>query len=357
MALRIVTIFALLISSALCAQQNVSLRERYSLSQSQWPKAQVADEHAPKPLAPLVPKLALPDPKLVELGKALFNDPILSRNNTVSCSSCHDANQFFQDSMGQAKGIDGLVGTRNTPPIFGIDHWNSFFWDGRATTSTEQALMPIANPIEMDLPIAEAITRLNESETYPTAFLNTMGKSHITEAMLAMALVAFERTIPAPKTRYQAFIAKAQYDPKQAVTLFNDSELEGFHLFRTKAKCMTCHEGPLLSDNAFHVTGFHLYGRRFEDLGRVHATKNTNDIGKFRTPSLLGVTHTAPWMHNGLFVEFTPMIMQYNAGGFRPKPRGKYKNDPHFPVTSDLIVPLGLSKAEVSALVDFLHTL
>lgn len=175
--------------------------------------------------------------------------------------------------------------------------------------------------------------------------------------MLAMALVAFERTIPPPKSKYQHFITLAETLPEKAQSMLSDSELQGLHLFRTKAQCMTCHEGALLSDNEFHVTGFHLYGRRFEDLGRSEFTQDVKDIGKFRTPSLLGVSNTGPWMHNGLFTQFRPMIEQYNAGGFRPKARGSKASDPFFPVTTPLIEPLNLTEEEVTALVEFLNIL
>lgn len=333
------------------------LRQQYSQPQSSWPSVITADNEKAEPLAPLTPKAPLGSATLIQLGKTLFHDPILSSDKTLSCASCHNANTFFQDGRGQSIGVDDQKGERNAPPIFGIDHWQSFFWDGRATTAVQQALMPIINPIEMNLPLPEALKRLNNSRAYQAKFKAAFGKLPISAGMLATALVEFERAIPAPNTRFQEFIRDVQHSPKTAHTHFTDSELLGLHLFRTKAKCMTCHEGALLSDNEFHVTGFHLYGRRFEDLGRVNATSNNEDIGKFRTPSLLGVTHTKPWMHNGLFVEFTPMIMQYNAGGFRPKPRGKFKHDPHFPETTALIQPLGLTKTEINALVDFLHTL
>ncbi|WP_239059458.1 cytochrome-c peroxidase [Alteromonas hispanica] len=344
--------------TAMTIKLNVdALRQQYSQPQSSWPSVITADNEKAEPLAPLTPKAPLGSATLIKLGKTLFHDPILSSDKTISCASCHNANTLFQDGRGQSIGVDEQKGERNAPAILGIDHWESFFWDGRASTASQQALMPIVNPIEMNLPIPEALKRLNNSRAYQAKFNEAFGTLPITADMLATALVEFERSIPAPSTRYQRFIREVASDPTNAHTLFTDNELLGLHLFRTKAKCMTCHEGALLSDNEFHVTGFHLYGRRFEDLGRVNATSNNEDIGKFRTPSLLGVTHTKPWMHNGLFVEFTPMIMQYNAGGFRPKPRGKFKHNPHFPETTALIQPLGLTKSEISALVDFLHTL
>lgn len=337
--------------------QASTLSEQYAKPQAQWPAAVTADNKAPKPLKPLTITHAPATPEQIALGKRLFEDPTLSRDNSKSCASCHDANKLFADQMGQAIGIDNQVGTRNTPAIFGIDHWESFFWDGRAATAEEQALGPIENPIEMDLSIEEALKRLNASTNYVTAFASAYGIKKVTADYLSKAIVAFERTIPAPNTPYQQYITLAQFNPKQALELLTPQQLKGLHLFRTKAKCMTCHEGALLSDNEFHVTGFHNYGRRFEDLGVYAQSKKAEDVGKFRTPSLLGITKTAPWMHNGLFIEFVPMIMQYNTGGFRPKPRGRFANDPLYPTTTNLIQPLNLSKQEIADLVAFLEIL
>lgn len=334
-----------------------TLRQWYASKQVDWPKAITADGRKPIRLGPLLPKGPQANEEIIALGKSLFHDPILSKDNTVSCASCHDSSTFFQDGKGQSVGVRAQKGTRNAPPIFGVDHWKSFFWDGRAASAEEQALMPIENPIEMDLPVAKAVERLNSHTAYPVNFKQAFGIDTIDKTLLASALVAFERTIPAPDTPYQEFITAVSKGDTNAHLMLPDKALLGLHLFRTKAKCMSCHEGPLLSDNQFHVTGFHLYGRPFEDVGRIDATGKIEDIGKFRTPSLLGVTHTAPWMHNGLFIEFTPLIMQYNKGGFRPKPKGRLKDDPHFPITTSLIEPLGLDKDEIDALVVFLKTL
>ncbi|MCZ8528802.1 cytochrome-c peroxidase [Alteromonas sp. PRIM-21] len=356
MALRVIPLIicALLAFSAFA---NDNLRHMYGKPIKSWPTAETADGQPAAALAPLKPKAPLATSQQIELGERLFNDPLLSRDNSVSCASCHFSERHFQDGRRSATGVRKQVGKRNTPPIFGIDHWESFFWDGRAQSATEQALKPIENPIEMDLPIAVALKRLNESPIYPSLFKNAYGREDITSPMLAMALVAFERTIPPPKSKYQHFITLAETSPEKAQSMLSDSELQGLHLFRTKAQCMTCHEGALLSDNEFHVTGFHLYGRRFEDLGRSEFTQDVKDIGKFRTPSLLGVSNTGPWMHNGLFTQFRPMIEQYNAGGFRPKARGSKASDPFFPVTTPLIEPLNLTEEEVTALVEFLNIL
>ncbi|MCO7188939.1 MULTISPECIES: cytochrome c peroxidase [unclassified Pseudoalteromonas] len=333
------------------------LAEQYKRHPSLWPAVQTSDGRKVDDLAPLSNLFPDPDIKQVALGKRLFNDKILSRDGSVSCASCHIDGKTFSDGIGQAKGIDGQVGNRNTPAIIGLDHWTSFFWDGRAKTALEQSLMPIENPIEMDLPIDTALVRLNRDSSYVAAFNETFSTDKIERTHLAKALVAFERSIDKPESLFQRFISEAYTDPEAAVGLLSQQQLKGMHLFRTKAQCMTCHSGALLSDNKFHVTGFHNYGRRFQDLGRYEHTKDPTDVGKFRTPTLLAISKTAPWMHNGLFTEFRPMIEQYNRGGFKPKPRGRFIGDKMFPVTSELIQPTRMTDQEVDNLVEFLKIL
>lgn len=336
---------------------NSDLRAEYAKKPEFWPTAITADNKSPAELGPLLPLNPLANKQQIALGEKLFHDPILSRDKTISCASCHEKNKMFSDGKATGVGIDNLVGTRNTPAIIGLDHWDSFFWDGRSKTAEEQALQPIQNPIEMDLSIDQALERLNTDKKYIRLFNQAYGVNEIKNQDLANALVAFERSIDVPDTLFQRYIAKAYKQPKEALDMLTDEQLKGMHLFRTKAKCMTCHEGPLMSDNEFHITGFHFYGRRGQDLGRYDFTKKVEDSGKFRTPSLLGVTHTAPWMHTGLFVEFKPMIDQYNKGGFRPRRLAKFKDDPMFPETSPLVHKLHLTDQELDALVSFLHIL
>lgn len=120
---------------------------------------------------------------------------------------------------------------------------------------------------------------------------------------------------------------------------------------------MTCHEGPLLSDNEFHVTGLHFYGRMFEDTGRYKFTGKIEDSGKFRTPSLLILEETGPWMHNGIFEHLDSIVNFYNNGGARPQPREHVADDPLFPKTTDLLVRLNLTQEEVLDIVAFLEIL
>ncbi|MEL7307177.1 MAG: cytochrome c peroxidase [Pseudomonadota bacterium] len=217
--------------------------------------------------------------------------------------------------------------------------------------------LPIENPIEMGSSVELVLNKVNSAEDYKSPIFNAFGKEALNKELLALALVAFERTFDIPESLFTRFIDKAQTNPSEAVALLDDQQLEGLHLFRTKARCMTCHEGALLSDNEFHVTGLHFYGRKLQDLGRFDATQDPADIGKFRTPSLLALQQSTPWMHHGGFQSLLGIVNFYNAGGARPKPSKKFKDDPNYPQTTELLHKLALSKDEKNALIAFLETL
>ncbi|MGL1956317.1 MAG: cytochrome-c peroxidase [Colwellia sp.] len=337
--------------------EDKSLRAQYGVDPSQWPEKTTADNRKVTELSPLVNLKPLPKAEIIALGKQLFNDTLLSKDRTVSCATCHEKRLAFNDNRKTAVGIGAQVGTRNTPPIFGIDQWQSFFWDGRAKTAEQQSLMPIENPIEMNLSLAELTIRLNNNQYYQQAFYQIFKKNKIDTHQLSKAIVAFERTIKPPASLFTQFIQLAYNKPKEAVALLTDQQLNGLHLFRTQAKCMTCHNGALLSDNQFHVTGLHYYQRKHHDIGRYEFTQKVADSGKFRTPSLLGLSKTAPYMHNGLFPNLKGIVNMYNMGMVRPKRKDHQKDDPLFPETSDLLHKLALTKQDKADLVSFLEIL
>lgn len=339
-------------------QTYAKLHRTYAQPPNQWPAPATADGRTVPELAPLPPLANPPPDKLVKLGKQLFHDPILSRDNTVSCASCHESRLVFSDRRRSAVGINNQTGKRNTQAIFGMDLWQTFFWDGRANTAEHQALMPIVDVKEMASTIPGALARLRMNPDYVAHFGS---KESITPETLSAALVAFQRTLRPPRSRFMQFI-EAAYSAQpenvaNAVELLSNEELHGLHLFRTKALCMTCHNGALMSDNQFHVTGFHYYQRQYHDIGRFEVTQQAKDSGAFRTPSLWAISQTGPWMHNGILSSLHGIVNQYNAGGPRPKPKAHQQNDPNFPRTTDLLIKLNLSEEERIALVKFLETL
>ncbi|MFD2966530.1 cytochrome-c peroxidase [Sphingobacterium bambusae] len=133
--------------------------------------------------------------------------------------------------------------------------------------------------------------------------------------------------------------------------------MHGLHLFRTKARCINCHNGPLFTDNDFHNIGFSLYGEDKQDLGRYTHTKNPADVGKFKTASLRNVAKTGPWLHNGMFQDLRGLLNTYNRGMPRPKRKAAQQDDPLFPETSVHLKPLALSTDEIDALLAFLDAI
>lgn len=210
--------------------------------------------------------------------------------------------------------------------------------------------MPILHPDEMHGDLAVIRARLSDDATYREMFAAAFGDPQITDERLAIALAAFQRSLSPRRSRYSRFIAGD-------VDALNAQQRRGLALFRGKGGCASCHNGPLLTDQKFHNLGLSFYGRDRQDLGRYVVTGAPEDVGAFRTPSLLGVSRTAPYMHNGGLPTLDGVVAFYNAGGARPRPRGDQVNDPLFPTTSALLRPRHLTPEEQDDLVAFLEAL
>ena len=330
------------------------LRQTYAQPIAGWPRPQVADGITPQEMAPVSAMPAPPvAPAVAALGQRLFNDPRLSRSNAVACLSCHSPAHSFADSKLVSVGHEGRQGQRNTPGLLGVAQIKPLFWDGRASTLEEQALGPLQHPDEMAMDVPALAAKLAALDDYPAQFNAAFGKKEgVTLPRILTALADYQRTLLPPVTRFDTFLEGER-------TALNDRELLGLHLFRTKARCMTCHSGALLTDQQFHNLGLTYYGRKkYEDLGRYLVTGKDEDVGKFRTPGLRGVAESGPWMHNGLFPQMVGLLNMYNAGMSRPVPHNAQQAaDPKFPVTSPLLQPLQLTSAEIIALKSFLEAL
>ena len=330
------------------------VRQAYAGPIASWPRPQVPDGIQPAELAS-VSAIAPPPvaPRVAALGQRLFGDPRLSRSNAVACISCHHPAHAFADSQRVSNGHEGRPGQRNTPGLLGVAQLKALFWDGRAASLEVQALGPLQHADEMAMDVPALPAKLAALDNYRAQFDAAFGQAGgVTLARILSALAGYQRTLLPPATRFDAFMEGER-------TALHDRELLGLHLFRTKARCMTCHSGALLTDQQFHNLGLAFYGRKkYEDLGRYLVTGQPQDVGKFRTPSLRGVAHSGPWMHNGLFPQLAGVLHMYNAGMSRPAPRNaEQAADPKFPVTSPLLQRLQLSSDEIIALKSFLEVL
>ncbi|MFD2940192.1 cytochrome-c peroxidase [Flavobacterium notoginsengisoli] len=333
---------------------SANLRELYSKPVKEWPKPTIDKGVFYQEFESLEIDTSyydvMADPKVI-LGQMLFFDPKLSGSNQISCSSCHDPELAWGDAREVSLGNDHLQGKRNTPSLYNIGARKTFFWDGRAATLEEQAQGPITAHHEMNMESRSLAKKLKKVKGYNVLFQNAYGTSEITYEKILKSLADFQKTIRSKRSRFDAFI-DGDY------TQLTDQEIEGMHLFRTKARCMNCHSGKYFTDESFHNIGLTYYKREYEDLGLYAITKKAEDVGRFRTPSLRDVMHTGPWMHNGLFDNMTGIINMYNSGMHMIDPDESEKAaDPLFPQTDVLMQRLNLNDEEIVALASFIKTL
>lgn len=333
------------------------LRKTYSSGDiSQWEKPELDEEViADFQDIGVLPKMIFPENNPYseakkELGKMLFFDPRLSKSKQISCASCHDPELAWGDGRTISYGHNRQTGKRNSPSLLNIGYHSVFFWDGRAASLEDQALGPITDPVEMAATETISIKNIKKIKGYKPYFREAFGDEKITIERILKAIATYERTITSKKSKFDSFI-EGKSD------IFTDEEVIGLHLFRTKARCINCHNTPLFSNQKFHNVGLSYYGRTFEDLGKYNITHKKEDVGKFKTPSLREIGRTAPYMHNGLMPNLKGIIEMYNAGMPRVKPKENQKNDSLFPVTDPLLKKLNLTKKEQNALKAFLLTL
>ncbi|HCK20710.1 MAG TPA: cytochrome-c peroxidase [Bacteroidetes bacterium] len=257
----------------------------------------------------------------VELGRQLFYDPILSADSTLSCSGCHNPAFGFTDNGLQFSiGIDNISGNRNAMPIFNLVYsqldpgFIGFFWDGRAPTLEDQALLPIQDPIEMHNTLPNAVTALMAEERYRKGFYEAFGADIITSELIGKAIAQFMRTIVSGNSKFdQAFNATPG-------VFLSEKELRGWQLFNDNdgGDCFHCHgiNGGLFTDFLFRNNGLDNAAAYtdFEDAGLGGVTGNPEDYGLFKTPSLRNIALTAPYMHDGRFATLDEVLEFYNSG-------------------------------------------
>lgn len=246
------------------------------------------------------------DPAKIELGRQLFFDGRLSRDNTISCASCHDPKKGWSNGEQFATGVEGKKGGRNAPTVLNSAYNRFQFWDGRAGTLEEQALGPIQNPVEMNMTLEEVVARLNEIAGYRDQFQKVFG-TDVTAEGIAKAIAAYERTVLCGNAPYDRFKAGD-------TSALSESAQRGMKLFFGKAHCSACHVGPNFTDNAFHNVGVGMDAKE-PDAGRATISKLQGDTGSFKTPTLRDIAKTAPYMHDGSLKTLEEVLDHYAKGG------------------------------------------
>lgn len=247
-----------------------------------------------------------PDAPSVALGRQLFFDPILSRDRTVSCASCHRPDRAFADDRALSVGIRGQRTDVNAPSLLNRALGEAFMWDGRAATLEAQVVLPIANPTEMDLGMEAAVTRLRASERYARLFESALGGPP-TRDRIARALADFVRSLTYGDTPHDRF-------REGDVTALTAEEQAGLWIYESRGKCWRCHSGANFADERFHNTGVGVVDGVAPE-GRAGHTGDEIHRGQFKTPTLRGLADSAPYMHDGSLATLEEVVEFYRRGG------------------------------------------
>jgi len=247
-------------------------------------------------------KVEVPKSK-AEIGRKLFFDPRLSKNNKISCASCHKPEFAFADTVAVSEGVYGRKGKRNSPSVMNMNARKIFFYDGRAKTLEDQASFPLQDHNEMDILQEEAFEKIKNDKQYQVLF-KTFYKEAPNRSNILNAIAEFERTLEtsSPFDNYMAGSEDAlSASAKRGHTLFLDP----------KNKCFECHFSPDFTGDEFRNIGL-FDGKQYSDSGRYLITKNPTDMGKFKVPGLRNAAITAPYMHDGSFKTLKEVIKYYN---------------------------------------------
>ncbi len=328
-----------------------------------------------------------PNAERIALGKLIFFDPIQSGGRDVACATCHIPRLGFADGRDLPAGPSGVgLGPervltdpdipfegRHSPTIInaGFNRFGAqqtadgfLFWDGRKRRLENLVTLPQLEFSEMrgkhypvEVALDTVLARLRAIPEYETRFRSAFPEraadvlagrraSSIDSLSLAMALAQFVRSVTSTNSPYDRFVA----GDANALT---QQQRRGLVLFHEKAGCVQCHPSPLFSDYSFHIVGAKQLGPGFqgaahEDYGRFIATRLEQDRYRFRPPSLRNVALTAPYMHSGGYATLRDVVAFFNRGG---------GDLPQVPRDRIEVRPLGLSEAEIDALVAFLAAL
>lgn len=273
--------------------------------------------HAPLGLPPVpIPPDNPPTAASIALGRQLFYETRLSKDNSLSCASCHHPQHGFTDARELSTGVGGTLGLRHAPTLVNVAYSPVLFWDGRAKSLEEQVGSPIANTLEMNQSHAASVAKLQEDPAYKTLFQQAFGTGDITMERVQNALASFERTILSGNSPFD------QYEYQHRKDALTPAQIRGLAAFEDprKGNCTTCHtvgrNYALFTDGEFHNTGEGVDGSGdLIDLGRFTITKTETDRGEFKTPTLRNVALAGPYMHDGKLKTLKDVVDFYAGHG------------------------------------------
>ena len=315
----VVSLLALLaLSVGLSALLNAPVKAQSgAASNGIKPVGKPVEIKAPMGLPPVpIPADNPPTQETIALGRRLYYDPIISVDGSISCASCHAPQFAFSDNRAFSEGVGKKLGTRHAPTVINSAYSTLQFWDGRAGSQEEQAVGPMANPVEMAHTLDGVVKRLQADANYPGMFKQAWGTDQITIEMVAKSIASFERTVIAGDSDFDRFMyghepGAMSPEAQRGLKIFIDAK---------KGNCAACHSlakgYALFTDYKFHNLGVGADTRgNLNDVGRFAVTKRDEDMGCFKTPTLRNLKNRGPYMHDGSFPTVKDTLAHYIGGG------------------------------------------
>ena len=257
-----------------------------------------------------------PTADTIALGRKLFYDKRLSRDDSIACASCHTPASDFANQVSLSSGVAGKLGARNAPSIENAAYLPLQFWDGRASSLETQAAGPMANPVEMDQQLDLAVAKLANDQPYRAMFQKAYGTPDVTIGRIQKSLASFERTVLTGDSAFDRYQFVGDH------TALTPAQIRGLEVFKDphRGNCAACHSidahSALFTDGKFHNTGEGVNDEGIViDTGRFHETKVVTDTGAFMTPGLRNVANTAPYMHDGRLKTLKDVVDFYAGQG------------------------------------------
>ncbi|ABV35718.1 Cytochrome-c peroxidase [Shewanella sediminis HAW-EB3] len=257
-------------------------------------------------------------PEQIDLGRYLFFDPLLSKDGSISCASCHQPEKGFSDDLDRSIGITGEKVGRGAPTLWNVAFLDKFFWDVRAKTLEEQAQGPLFDPGEMGNTPENLLQTLRENGSYPSMFAQAFPEaSRLELSQVYTAITAFQTTLISLNSRYDRYA----HGYHEALT---ENEILGLNVFRSfVARCAECHQPPLFTNNQIAVIGTPEPQGRALDIGAEKTYDAPKLRGAFKVPTLRNITKSAPYMHSGRYSKLRDAVKFYNDGRGNSIPDGE----------------------------------